>query len=198
MAQISRRLRFEILRRDGYTCRYCGASAPDVQLELDHVVPDTLGGSNDASNLVTACVACNRGKSSVPPDAVIVEDVAQDAIRWARAMKEAAKAKRAERAGMRQLCNLFAAYYDDIFKGAPVEVPDSWPDSIEQFIIAGLTVEDMVPLLETVKRKVGWGRYEVHPDKAWRYFCGCAWRAISDLQEDARRIVEGEGEVTCG
>ncbi|MEJ7724319.1 MAG: hypothetical protein WKF64_08445 [Ilumatobacteraceae bacterium] len=35
---ISRRLRFEILRRDGHTCRYCGARAPDVPLTVDHVI----------------------------------------------------------------------------------------------------------------------------------------------------------------
>lgn len=55
-------LRFTVLRRDNYTCRYCGAKAPDVRLEVDHVVPASDGGSSTEDNLVTACFACNRGK----------------------------------------------------------------------------------------------------------------------------------------
>ena len=39
---VSKRLRYEILRRDNHTCRYCGESAPDVKLTIDHVVPVSL------------------------------------------------------------------------------------------------------------------------------------------------------------
>jgi len=56
------RLRFQILRRDNFTCQYCGQHAPDVRLEVDHIVARANGGTDDASNLVTACFACNRGK----------------------------------------------------------------------------------------------------------------------------------------
>lgn len=53
---VSKRTRYEVLRRDNHTCRYCGGSAPDVRLTVDHVLPVTLGGSDDPSNLVAACV----------------------------------------------------------------------------------------------------------------------------------------------
>lgn len=56
---VSKRLRYEILRRDNHTCRYCGATAPDVKLTVDHVVPVALGGSDVPTNLVAACDACN-------------------------------------------------------------------------------------------------------------------------------------------
>lgn len=56
---VSKRIRFEVLRRDNYTCRYCGGSAPDVKLTVDHVMPVALG---DPTNLVTACKDCNAGK----------------------------------------------------------------------------------------------------------------------------------------
>jgi hypothetical protein len=61
---IKRSRRFEILRRDDFTCRYCGRSAPAVALEVDHVTPRSRGGSDHASNLVTACVDCNQGKAA--------------------------------------------------------------------------------------------------------------------------------------
>jgi hypothetical protein len=56
------RLRFQILRRDAFRCTYCGAHGPNVRLEVDHVHPRALGGTNDPGNLVTACFDCNRGK----------------------------------------------------------------------------------------------------------------------------------------
>lgn len=56
-------LRFDIFRRDAFTCRYCGAQPPAVVLEVDHVVPRVDGGTDDTLNLVTSCGDCNRGKS---------------------------------------------------------------------------------------------------------------------------------------
>jgi 5-methylcytosine-specific restriction endonuclease McrA len=32
------RKRFRILNRDGFACRYCGRKAPDVMLQVDHIV----------------------------------------------------------------------------------------------------------------------------------------------------------------
>jgi hypothetical protein len=56
--------RFEIFKRDGFTCQYCGAHPPDVVLEVDHIVPVAAGGGDEDTNLVTACFACNRGKAA--------------------------------------------------------------------------------------------------------------------------------------
>ena len=64
MMAVTKRVRFEVLRRDNHTCRYCGASAPDTTLTVDHVTPVALGGSHDPSNLVAACKDCNAGKAS--------------------------------------------------------------------------------------------------------------------------------------
>jgi hypothetical protein len=57
-------VRFEVLRRDNFTCRYCGRKAPSVRLQVDHVVPWSAGGSDELSNLVAACIECNIGKSA--------------------------------------------------------------------------------------------------------------------------------------
>lgn len=63
---VSTRTRFEILKRDGFRCRYCGATAVGSVLHVDHVVPIAEGGSDDPANLIAACADCNLGKSSVP------------------------------------------------------------------------------------------------------------------------------------
>lgn len=51
-----------VLQRDHYTCQYCGATAPEVALHVDHVIPRSLGGTNAMGNLVAACATCNLGK----------------------------------------------------------------------------------------------------------------------------------------
>jgi hypothetical protein len=56
-------IRFEVFKRDSFTCQYCGQKAPDVVLEVDHITPVADGGDNDILNLVTSCKACNSGKS---------------------------------------------------------------------------------------------------------------------------------------
>ena len=63
---IGKRKRFAVLSRDSFTCQYCGASAPNVMLHVDHVVPVSKGGRDDIGNLVTACFSCNVGKSDTP------------------------------------------------------------------------------------------------------------------------------------
>ena len=59
------KLRWEILCRDNFTCQYCGQSAPNVRLEVDHKIPVAEGGTNDKDNLTTSCWACNRGKEGL-------------------------------------------------------------------------------------------------------------------------------------
>lgn len=61
---ISASMRFEIFKRDSFTCQYCGRKAPDVLLHVDHVVAVANGGDNDPLNLVTACAGCNLGKGA--------------------------------------------------------------------------------------------------------------------------------------
>lgn len=50
----------EVLRRDDYTCQYCGQKT--THLTIDHVIPRHLGGTHDWSNLVAACPSCNHRK----------------------------------------------------------------------------------------------------------------------------------------
>lgn len=63
--KISKKTRFEVFKRDRFTCQYCGRKAPNVLLEIDHIKPVAEGGKNDILNLITACFDCNRGKGKV-------------------------------------------------------------------------------------------------------------------------------------
>ena len=63
------KIRFEILKRDSFTCQYCGKKAPETHLHIDHIeprkgIPNNLA-DNSFENLITSCVECNLGKADV-------------------------------------------------------------------------------------------------------------------------------------
>jgi hypothetical protein len=183
---ITKRMRYEILRRDNHACRYCGGVAPDVVLTVDHVVPRALGGRDEPANLVAACKDCNAGKSSMPADSSVVEDVASDALRWAKAMQLVAVGRAVERDEARERYEHFLTHWNNwtyTYMGEvkTVPLPNDWKRSIDQFLGAGLDMEDIEELVEvamTAKTR-----------DEWKYFCGCCWRRISDAQEHAASIV---------
>lgn len=62
-AKLKPALRWAVLKRDGFTCRACGATAnTGAILHIDHVRPVSRGGYTAFDNLQTLCVACNLGK----------------------------------------------------------------------------------------------------------------------------------------
>lgn len=58
------KLRYNVFKRDKNRCQYCGRSPPAVELEVDHRVPISKGGTDEMSNLRTSCFDCNRGKGA--------------------------------------------------------------------------------------------------------------------------------------
>ncbi len=65
--ELSERLRFSILLRDGFRCQSCGRSplsSPGVELQIDHIIPWSRGGETIADNLQTKCKECNLGKGN--------------------------------------------------------------------------------------------------------------------------------------
>ncbi|MEU2265017.1 HNH endonuclease [Streptomyces olindensis] len=193
---VPKRLRFEILRRDNFACRYCGASAPNVELTVDHVTPVALGGTNDPTNLVTACEPCNNGKTSTTPGTELVEDVAQDALRWAAAVKEAA-ANLAERGKeAEEYRAAFAKQWGHWTAPGKVRrravLPDDWKSSIEHFRGAGLPAEawtEVVEIAMTTRKVADVG--------VFRYCCGIAWNKVTAIQEEARRLLDEDEDYTA-
>ncbi|HUL58363.1 MAG TPA: HNH endonuclease [Anaeromyxobacteraceae bacterium] len=60
--------RFNIYARDENTCQYCGRKHRRTELNLDHVVPRSRGGSTTWENVVCSCVACNLRKGGRTPE----------------------------------------------------------------------------------------------------------------------------------
>jgi 5-methylcytosine-specific restriction endonuclease McrA len=60
--------RRNIFVRDRNTCQYCGRSFHSSELNLDHVVPRSQGGTTSWENIVCSCVPCNKRKGGHRPD----------------------------------------------------------------------------------------------------------------------------------
>ena len=60
-------LRYDIMKRDNFRCVYCGkspATNSNVELQIDHTIPISKGGTNNIDNLKTICKECNVGKNN--------------------------------------------------------------------------------------------------------------------------------------
>ncbi len=185
---VSKRLRYEVLRRDNHACRYCGAVAPDVVLTVDHVVPVALGGTDLPDNLVTACADCNAGKSASSPDAALVDDVAQDALRWGRAMQKAAALDRQDWARARALGDNLVGAFQDVWEGhfsRRCGDPEL-RSTLVQMYNAGALGEDVVTGVEAARAG--------YVEDPFRYFCGVVWRRVQQRQERARTLFQEGGD----
>lgn len=184
---VSKRLRYEILRRDSYTCRYCGRSAPEVQLRVDHVTPVALGGGDEPTNLATSCHDCNSGKSSATVDAATVADVSDDALRWAAAMEQAAANLQMLEKPKDEYRDAFLAEWNRWHFGKDetkkVPLPNDWKQAMDRFRVAGIPTWMWADIVDAAM-----ANQKVKPDRTFNYVCGIAWNKVTALQAEARRI----------
>jgi len=90
--RIRSQVKLNILRRDKHQCCLCHKSPnrfPYPNLQIDHIIPVSKGGSNDESNLWTLCQKCNRAKSD-KLDHVIISK-AKTHLMWCDITKRAAE-----------------------------------------------------------------------------------------------------------
>lgn len=183
---VSARLRFEILRRDGFRCHYCGATPGERELHVDHVIPEALGGTDEPGNLVTACVPCNLGKASVPPDAPTVAAVSAAAERWAGALQEA-RMRMAYEDGMLDDARMVFLdaweKYTVVGSGERVPLPADWGVTIDRFSELGFNKLSFARLVETAMHSLS--------DDVFRYFCGIVWNRVREQQRIALEVLEG-------
>ena len=78
-------IRAKVLRRDNYTCSYCGSDDRRT-LSVDHVIPKSKGGGDDMTNLTAACAPCNVRKGTMGPERFFREN--PPARAWVRALAE--------------------------------------------------------------------------------------------------------------
>lgn len=181
---ISKRLRFEVFRRDGFRCVYCGAKGSETGagLHIDHVLPVALGGDDSLDNLAASCPDCNQGKSSTLGDGEIADDLAQRNRDRARAMREA----------IRGLGGAGLDSREEIARMAN-EIYDAWVlhgrgwcpelDEIEKHVRKWSNCGYPIDMLADQVFKVPSGC-----NSYWRYYCGIIWNQI----KAARKAIDAE------
>jgi len=63
-SKISNSLRMRVLQRDKYRCQICGKTSKNTELQIDHIIPISKGGSNKFDNLRVLCMKCNTGRNN--------------------------------------------------------------------------------------------------------------------------------------
>ncbi len=181
---LSKRSRFEVLRRDNFTCRYCHETT--TPLTIDHVLPVALGGTDEPTNLVTACRDCNAGKSSTAPDSVLVADVDADALRWSRARSVAIARLAGERADAEAARRPFVEAWLrwDVSGGF---LPADWKSRIDSWLAEGILPDQLLDALDIALR------HGQLPDHAvFRYMAGIVKNWITELDVATRQAIASE------
>lgn len=122
---ISKKTRFEVFKRDSFTCQYCGKAAPDVILHVDHIDPVSKGGDNSILNLITSCAACNGGKGAIPLDDAAMLNKQRQQLAELSERREQLKMMLEWRKGMKSIddMQLEAAkdHFSEIFQGYRID-----------------------------------------------------------------------------
>jgi len=169
--QQSPKLRFEVFKRDSFTCAYCGSEPPAVVLEIDHIDPVASGGSDDIDNLITSCFDCNRGKghtplSSIPPS-----------------LKESMEVRKEKEAQIKEYRKFMAAIrrrtQRDIKKIEKIYT-NKYPEYKFNERFSQVTVKrflSMLPIHEIEDAMyIACSRPNLNENRTLKYFCGICWQ----------------------
>jgi len=170
---ISKRVRFEVFKRDSFTCQYCGAHPPEVILEVDHVHAVANGGSDEIDNLVTACEPCNRGKSAEP-----LTSVPETLAAKAQRIKEAEEQLAEYQAIMRDRAQRIEEDAWEVAERLEGQQLDEYNRayllSIKRF------VETLGAHEVSEAADIALARRPYYPSTRFKYFCGICWKKIRD------------------
>lgn len=169
---ISKKLRFETFKRDGFACQYCGAHPPNVLLHVDHIEAVSGGGTNDPDNLITACESCNLGKGAASLS-IIPESLSHKASRIAESEAQLVGYS-AIMEGRRHRLDADVWHVVSILVDSE-EIERSRYRSIKVFV-EKLGVHEVLEAAEIARYHEGRSPYQV-----FKYFCGICWNKIRDV-----------------
>lgn len=183
MSNVSPRTRFEIFKRDKFTCQYCGKKPPTVILHADHILPVSKGGTSERTNLITACDTCNLGKSNVLLESVIEpiqkrlqEDIerAEQVAQYNKWLKKLRKSKEVD----------FRMISDAIMEAcgeAPGTKTVSGPhaNSIRMFIDR-LPAEEVLRAVQIADSRKPFNKNSSYT--SFKYFCGVCWSMVREFE----------------
>jgi hypothetical protein len=176
---ISNKLRFEVFKRDGFRCAYCGKTPPEVVLECDHIEPVKEGGQDVMENLITACFECNRGKGCIPLEKIPtqvqtnIEILKEKEAQLREYRKYAAKLEKMIQKDIDEV----VAVYSECFKGWTLE--ERFKQSTIKTFLKSLSKEEIKEAMYLAANKVRDNHRTI------RYFCGICWNKIKAKGQNA-------------
>lgn len=170
---ISKKIRFEVFKRDSFTCQYCGAHPPSVVLHIDHILAVSKGGANSIENLITACEPCNLGKGArdlnVAPKKLIekIEETKEreEQLLGYQAILES-KRNRIE---------------DEAWKIIDIVLPGSDTVRHDEFNSVCRFIERIGYFEVLDAAEISWSCHIVKNNR-FRYFCGICWNKVRKIE----------------
>lgn len=169
---ISKKTRFEVFKRDGFVCQYCGSHPPSVILHVDHITPVALGGTNDMDNYITACEPCNLGKAArsladVPKS---LKEKAAETIEREEQIRGYQEVMDMKRLRLQDEIDRVCEVYERFNPGYTLS--DSGAVTVRKFIDQ-LGVHQVIDAMESA-----YTRPSVRRNGEFKYFCGICWNLI--------------------
>jgi hypothetical protein len=174
---LSKRTRFEVFKRDQFTCQYCGKTPPGAVLWIDHILALANGGTDDSINLITACQDCNSGKAAVPlerksPPIEVAQETERERFEQIKLYNEWLSEQRKVRDG-------WLKQVSDAWVGMIGRDPNEYEMSGEmersvRVFLGNLPAERIVDALHIANSRIGYPK----SNKFLKYFCGVCWRMI--------------------
>ena len=178
---ITKTIRFEVFKRDGFQCQYCGKHPPQVVLEIDHILPRKRKGKNDIENLITACFDCNRGKGT--------RDLKVSPV----SIKERTNILKEKEAQLKEFYKLQAAIQRRVENDIEclcvnwLILSDSENEISE---IGRVSLKNLLKNFPKIQIKeameIAWATSYVKPDGKFKYMCGVLWTQKRQ-QEDGNK-----------
>jgi len=170
----TKKKRFDIFKRDGFRCQYCGSSPPEVVLEIDHIHPISKGGTNTIDNLLTACFDCNRGKSNGLLE-VAPESIADKAEKLAEKREQLKAYERLQKSIRKEQDKQIDELQEIMRSHHPGKVfSDKFKLDIRRQFMPRLAFFHIREAMEQAMVRARQGGCE----GAVKYFCGICWKVI--------------------
>lgn len=173
---LSKKLRFEVFKRDSFKCQYCGAMPPVVVLEVDHIIPVSKSGTDDIDNLITSCFDCNRGKSNrdltTLPQSTIekTEQLIEREEQYAAYKEILSKIKARQAEEIDAIDEIYNQYFPEWCLG------ERFKNGTLPIFLKSLGFEKVEDAMHKACARM------FDDNKAIKYFCGICWNKIRDKE----------------
>ena len=168
--QLSKKTRFDIFKRDGFACQYCGATPPQVILHVDHIVAVAEGGGNESDNLISSCEPCNLGKGARSLSAIPVSlgDKAKLIAESEAQLRGYQEIMQCKQDRIKHEVWVIGELFTELNPGR--ELTETALNSVRTFI-EKIGVHEVERAL-----RIAYTNTRIVKDQRFRYFCGVCWK----------------------